>query len=281
VASAWVISVNTGRGRDAAWAGQLRRTAIDKRPAAAPVAVGRLGLAGDDQVDRASHGGADQAVYVYAREDLDWWVERLGRELRDGMFGENITTSGLDVTGALIGEVWRLGTALVQVTSVRIPCVVFQNWLGEEHWVKRFADAGRPGAHLRVLEEGAVAAGDPVEVVSRPAQSVTVAEAMRAYYGDAGLMRRLLRVEGRGAKWDEVALAVLGRAASGTGTAAGRARAAAGRGEASAGGARPVAGGAGAGVPAGGSGAAVRIQEPASGPGTSAGTAGRELAPGG
>lgn len=208
-----MISVSTGRGRDEDWAGRLRRTAIDKRPASGPVRVGRLGLGGDEQVDTDNHGGPDQAVYVYAREDLDWWVEQLGRDLRNGIFGENVTTAGLEVTGALIGEVWRLGTALVQVAEVRIPCVVFQNWMNEEHWVKRFAGAGRPGAMLRVLEEGAVAAGDPVEVVSRPAESVTVAEAMRAYYGDAELMRRLLRVEGRGAKWDDVAFSVLGRAA--------------------------------------------------------------------
>jgi MOSC domain-containing protein YiiM len=217
VTIAQVIAVNTGRGRDADWAGALRRTAIDKRPAAGPVRVGRLGLDWDEQVDVANHGGPDQAVYAYAREDLDWWAGQLGRDLRNGIFGENVTTAGLEVTGALIGEVWRLGTALVQIASVRIPCVVFQNWMNEAHWVKRFAHARRPGAMLRVLEEGRVGVGDPVEVVSRPAESVTVAESMRAYYGDAALMRRLLQVEGRGAGWDEVALAVLGRAPAGEG----------------------------------------------------------------
>jgi MOSC domain-containing protein YiiM len=222
--SARVISVNTGQGRDADWAGRLRRTAIDKRPAGGPLPVGKLGIGADEQVDKPDHGGYEQAVYVYAREDLDWWAERLGRELRNGMFGENVTTGGLDVTGALIGEVWRLGTAIVQVTSVRIPCVVFQNWLGEEHWVRRFAGAGRPGAYVRVLTEGMLAAGGPAEVLSRPAQRVTVAEAMRAFYGDADLMRRLLQVDGRGAKWDEIALTVLGRAApDGDGAPAGQA----------------------------------------------------------
>src|ERR1035437_1809277 len=100
MASGRVVSVNTGRASDAEWAGRLRRTAIDKRPAAGPVRVGRLGVAGDEQVDKENHGGYEQALYVYAREDLDWWVERLGRELPDGMFGENITTAGLDVSGA-------------------------------------------------------------------------------------------------------------------------------------------------------------------------------------
>lgn len=212
--SARVISVNTGRGKDADWAGQLGRTAIDKRPVPGRVEVGRLGLGGDEQVDKPAHGGPEQAVYAYAREDLDWWVEQLGRELADGMFGENITTAGLDVTGALIGEIWELGTARVQITGPRIPCAVFAGWMDEPHWVKRFADARRPGAYLRVLREGAVGAGDRLEVVSGPAERVTIAESMTAYYGDAALMRRLLRVEGRGLDWDHIAPGVLERAAA-------------------------------------------------------------------
>src|ERR1700722_7480220 len=107
-----VISVNTGQAVKADWAASLDRTAMDKRPVAAPVAVRRLGLDGDEQADLDKHGGPDQGVYVYAREDLGWWGDQLGRGLRDGFFGENITTTGLDVTNALIGERWRLGTAL-------------------------------------------------------------------------------------------------------------------------------------------------------------------------
>jgi MOSC domain-containing protein YiiM len=216
VANARVISVNAGRGKTADWAGRLGRTAIDKRPVAGRAGVGTLGLDGDEQVDKAAHGGAEQALYAYAREDLDWWVEQLGRELANGLFGENITTAGLDVTGALIGEIWQLGTATVQVTAPRIPCVVFAGWMDERHWVKRFAAARRPGAYLRVLREGVVGAGDPVEVMSRPGEEVTIAESMTAYYGDAGLMRRLLRVEGRGEFWDQVAPVVLERAAAGS-----------------------------------------------------------------
>jgi MOSC domain-containing protein YiiM len=217
VTNARVISVNTGRGRDADWAGRLGRTAIDKRPVTGPVDVGWLGLAGDEQSDTENHGGREQALYAYAREDLDWWVERLSRELAGGVFGENITTVGVDVTGALIGEVWRLGTAVVQVTSPRIPCAVFAGWLDERQWVKRFADAGRPGAYLRVLEEGTVRAGDAIEVIGRPDVRVTIAESMTAFYGDAELMARLLRVEGRSAKWDEIAVSVLGRVAASAG----------------------------------------------------------------
>jgi MOSC domain-containing protein YiiM len=211
VTSARVISVNTGHGKDAEWAGRLRRTAIDKRPVAGPVSVRWLGLAGDEQSDTDNHGGREQALYAYAREDLDWWVERLSRELPNGVFGENITTAGLEVTGALVGEVWQLGTAVVQVTSPRIPCVTFAGWLDERRWVKRFADAGRPGAYLRVLREGVVGAGDGIEVISRPDVRVTIAESMTAFYGDAELMERLVRVEGRSSKWDEIAENVLGR----------------------------------------------------------------------
>lgn len=206
--SGQVISVSTGRAVAAGWAGALKRTAIDKRPVAgprAPVGVHRLGLDGDEQADQANHGGPDQAVYVYAREDLDWWGGQLGRDLRDGLFGENITTAGLDVSGALIGERWQLGTAVVEITSCRIPCGTFRSFIGEKGWVKRFAQAGRPGAYVRVLTEGVVGPGDPVTVLSRPGVRVTVAEAMRAYYGDTELMRRLLLVPGRGGKWDETA----------------------------------------------------------------------------
>ena len=204
--AARVVSVNAGRAADAAWAGRLKRTAIDKRPAAGPVAVATLGLAGDEQADTENHGGPDQAVYVYAREDLDWWERRLGRVIRDGMFGENITSTGVDVTGTVMGERWRLGTALVEVTTPRIPCSVFRGWMGERGWVKQFALARRPGAYLRVLEPGLVRAGDGIEMLARPGTSVTMAEAMHAYYSrDEVLIGRILGLPGHAAKWDAVA----------------------------------------------------------------------------
>jgi MOSC domain-containing protein YiiM len=211
--SAQVISVNTGRGQEAGWVGRIGRTAIEKRPRSGPVTIGRLGADEDEQVDERHHGGPDQALYAYAREDLDWWTEQLGRELPNGVFGENITSAGLDISGALIGETWRLGTAVVQIASVRVPCGTFAGWMGERAWVKRFAAAGRPGAYLRVLEEGLTGAGDPIVVLSRPPDSVTVSEALRAYYGDIVLMRRLLDAPGLHPGWQEMAVAVLGRAA--------------------------------------------------------------------
>ncbi len=204
-----VTSVNVGAVADLVVNDRPARSAIDKRPVAGQVPVGRLGLEGDEVGDRSNHGGEDQAVYAYAREDLDWWAGRLGHVLRNGQFGENITTAGLDISGAMIGERWRLGTAVVQVTSPRIPCNTFQSWMDARFWVRRFAEAGRPGAYLRVLEPGTVGAGDEAEVLSRPAARVTVAESMRAFYGDPDVMRRLLEVEGRGKKWDLIGERVL------------------------------------------------------------------------
>jgi MOSC domain-containing protein YiiM len=203
--TARVISVNRGRIADLPGSGKSGQSAIDKRPVSGEVPVGPLGLDGDEVADKENHGGLEQAVYVYAREDLDWWTEELGRELRNGFFGENVTTGGIDVSSALIGEKWQLGSTVVQVTAPRIPCVVFRSWMDERGWVKRFAAAGRPGTYLRVLTPGAVWAGAELEVLSRPEVEVTVAEAMQAFYGDREIMSRLLQVEGRGAGWDEIA----------------------------------------------------------------------------
>jgi MOSC domain-containing protein YiiM len=207
-----IISVNTGTITDIEVSGRPNHTAIDKRRVAGRVFAGKLGLAGDEQADKANHGGPEQAIYAYAREDLDWWTEQTEREFGNGAFGENLTTSGLDISGAFIGEVWRIGDdVVVQVTAPRIPCQVFATWTEERHWVKRFAAARRPGAYLRVLSEGEVGTGDEIEVVSQPGVRVTIAESMDAFYGDPDIMRVLLTVPGRGSKWDEVGEHVLGR----------------------------------------------------------------------
>ena len=208
MANARIISVNTGPIRDFP-GGSPARSAIDKRSVSGRVFAGKLGLAGDQQADTDHHGGFEQAIYSYAREDLDWWTEQLGRELRDGIFGENVTTAGIDISNAPIGQTWRMGSVVVQVTAPRVPCVTFKSWLDEPHWVKRFAAAGRPGAYLRVLTPGVVEAGDDLTVLSSPSQVVTVAEALRAFYGDRDIMRRLLTVDGRGSKWDEIAPEIL------------------------------------------------------------------------
>lgn len=164
-------------------------TAIDKRPVQGRVGVtvpggAGVGLTGDQIYDRKHHGGPDQAIYAYADEDRAWWAAELGRGLEAGAFGENLTTAGLEVTGAVIGERWQIGPdgLLLEVTAPRIPCRTFQGWMDEPHWVKRFTDHGAPGAYLRVVGEGTVAAGDAIEVVRRPGHGVTI--------GDVFVIRR-------------------------------------------------------------------------------------------
>jgi MOSC domain-containing protein YiiM len=195
-----LLSVNVGKPRPNPWKG-LGATGIDKRPAVGPVAVsapgpkgaGMVGLAGDRVYDVKHHGGSDQAVYAYAREDLDRWELELGRSLANGSFGENLTTAGLDVNDALIGERWRVGPAVVlEVSCPRIPCATFQGWLERDGWISRFTQAALPGAYLRVIEPGDIRAADPIEIVHRPGHDVTVALTFRALTREPELLPRLL-----------------------------------------------------------------------------------------
>jgi MOSC domain-containing protein YiiM len=198
MAQARVLSINVVHALVVDPVGSVGRTAIDKRAVDAPVAVQRLGVVGDTCLDHKHHGGRDQAVYAYAREDQVAWESELGHEVRPGWFGENLTTSGLDVTGAVVGERWEVegasGSApvLLEVTAPRIPCSTFQGWTGEPHWVKRFTDRGAPGAYLRVLVEGVVAAGASVSVVHRPEHGVTIGEVFVLRLADPARLRRLL-----------------------------------------------------------------------------------------
>ncbi|TDC74341.1 MOSC domain-containing protein [Streptomyces hainanensis] len=195
-----LLSVNVGRPRPNPWKG-LDATGIDKGPVTGPVAVvapgpkgtGEVGLAGDRVHDVKHHGGPDQAVYAYGREDLDGWEAELGRPLANGVFGENLTTLGLDVNGALIGERWRIGPDVVlEVSCARIPCATFQGWLEREGWIRRFTRAAVPGAYLRVIEPGDIRASDPVEIAHRPDHDVTVALVFRAMTLEPALLPRLL-----------------------------------------------------------------------------------------
>lgn len=168
------------------------KTAIDKRSVEARVFVADLGLAGDFVCDTANHGGLDQAVYAYAREDAQWWERELDRELPHGAFGENLSTEGVDVTDAIIGEHWVVGGALLQVSCPRIPCATFQRFWDVPQLVKRFTEHGAPGAYLRVLDEGEIGAGDAIRVVHRPEHGVTLGESFRGLTGDRDVLPRLL-----------------------------------------------------------------------------------------
>ncbi|GGS33487.1 MOSC domain-containing protein [Actinokineospora fastidiosa] len=199
-----VLSVNVGEPRPIE--ASVGVTGIDKRPADGPVPVtvpgpSRSGLAGDAICDVTNHGGPDQAVYAYAREDLDTWAAELGRELPAGVFGENLTTSGVDTTGALIGERWRVGTTLLEVSCPRIPCRTFAVWLEQERWQHTFTQRALPGAYLRVLTPGAITAGDSIDIVHRPDHDVTIGVVFRALTLEPELLPRLVDIDALSGKF--------------------------------------------------------------------------------
>jgi MOSC domain-containing protein YiiM len=186
--------------------GPRGKTGFDKRPTTGPVEVrapgGRReglgsGLAGDVIGNRKYHGGDDQAVYAYAREDLDTWEGELDRSLANGMFGENLTTVGIDVTGALIGERWHIGSdgLILEVSRPRTPCRTFTHFLGIRGWMSTFTRAAKPGAYLRVITPGVLRAGDTVTIVERPDHDITVGRVFRAMMTEPELLPGILGAE--------------------------------------------------------------------------------------
>jgi MOSC domain-containing protein YiiM len=189
--TARLLAVNVVHALIPDLSGNVEQTAIDKRPVAGRVAVRALGVDGDSQSDTRHHGGPDQAVYAYASEDAAWWAAELDRTVDPGNLGENLTTSGVDVTGAVVGERWRIGTAELQVRSPRIPCTTFQSFWDVPRLVKRFTAHGAPGAYLAVRAEGEIGAGDVIEVVGRPAHGLTIGEFFRAWTTERHLLPKV------------------------------------------------------------------------------------------
>jgi MOSC domain-containing protein YiiM len=208
-----LLSVNVGTVRQIELAGQARTTAIWKLPVSGRVAVRGVNLAGDDQADRRAHGGPDKAVYAYAREDYAWWERLLDRTLDPGMFGENLTTEGIDLTDALVGERWRVGSAVLQVTSPRVPCWKLGARMGDPRFPARFAAAGRPGAYLAILEQGALGAGDRIQVIHRPGHGVTVGLVAASYHRDHRLAASILAAPELAEAWRHWAEHQIGAAA--------------------------------------------------------------------
>lgn len=167
-------------------------SAIGKRPVEGRVRVEGVNVAGDAQADLRVHGGPDKAVYAYAREDASWWEDVLGIDIADGMFGENLTTEGVDVTGAVIGERWRVGTVELEVCQPRQPCSKLGLRFQDPKMVKKFAQGGRPGAYLRIITEGDLAAGDEVTVLSRPEHGITIGKVYAAIFQDRSLAADVL-----------------------------------------------------------------------------------------
>ena len=200
-----VLSVNLARVQPNPFKSDVATTGIEKLATSERVLVrapgSKLdglgsGLVGDQVCDRRHHGGDSQAVYAYAREDLDHWESLLGRSLADGVFGENLTMTGIDVSGAIIGERWRVGDELeLAVTVPRIPCGTFRGWIGERGWLRTFSAAARPGAYLKVVVPGHVRGGDPVSVADRPAHGVTVAQVFRALTLEPELLPSILAAD--------------------------------------------------------------------------------------
>ena len=204
--TARVISVNVSRPREFRFQGhgeKLATSSIWKSPVEGPVRARGVNLEGDDQADREVHGGPDKAIYSYAIEDIRWWEEELGRALELSAFGENLTTAGIDVSGALIGERWEIGTALLEVSEPRAPCWKLGVKMGDPEFPRKFTKAGRPGAYLRIVREGALAAGNAIRLVARPRHGVRVGDVFRIYTRERGDAGRLLEVPELSENWKE------------------------------------------------------------------------------
>ena len=184
-----VVSINVGHAAQLdVRRGRAVMSAIGKAPVSGRVRIAGVNVEGDDQADRRVHGGPDKAVYAYASEDTAWWSARLARPLGPGVFGENLTLEGVDVTGAVIGERWRIGTVELQVCQPRLPCFKLGLRFGDPQMLRRFAEAGRPGAYLRIVTEGELEARDLVDISARPSHGLTVGLVARAIMLDETLL---------------------------------------------------------------------------------------------
>lgn len=199
-----VLSVNVGAIREVLWRGELVTTAIWKHPVQGRVALRGVNLDGDDQADRQVHGGRDKAVYAYAREDYDAWHDVHGVATAHGLFGENLTVEGIDLSQAVIGERWEVGSAILEIAQPRLPCFKLGIRMDDPRFPRRFQAEGRMGAYLRIEREGDVGAGDAIAVVSRPDHGVTLGDMVAALH-DPSKADLLRRVQGLPAFWRRVA----------------------------------------------------------------------------
>jgi MOSC domain-containing protein YiiM len=198
-----VLSVNVGRPRAFEYNRRPARSAIWKTPVAGRIAARGVNLEGDEQADRKAHGGPDKAVYAYAVEDLRWWEQELARPLPYGAFGENLTTKGIEVNDALVGERWQIGTTVLEVSEPRVPCWRLGVRMGDQMLVRRFTEALRPGTYLRIIREGDLGAGDEIHVVHRPDHDLTIRDVFRIYTRDRNEVERLVAIPQLSESWRE------------------------------------------------------------------------------
>ena len=177
-----LISINIGEERTLQRKDRSEQTGIFKSPTHQPVQVTQLGLEGDVIIDKDSHGGTDQAVYIYGMADYAWWTNELGKELVPGTFGENLNISDLESAQFDIGDYLHIGEIILQVTAPRIPCGTFAARMEDPQWVKKFRYAERPGLYCRVLKAGIVKAGDPVTVEKYTGETLSILQVYRDYY---------------------------------------------------------------------------------------------------
>lgn len=196
-----LLSVNVGRLRPIPYRGKQVMTGIFKEPVRGRVAARGTNLEGDEQASAKVDGGFDNAVYAYAREDYEWWEAELSEPIEPGRFGENLTTTGVELNDALVGERWRVGTVLLEVSEPRFPCFKLGVRMGTQRFVKRFAEARRTGTYLRIIEDGELGAGDAIEVVERPDHGVTIGRFADAYLGDRDRLAELLVAERLSDEW--------------------------------------------------------------------------------
>jgi len=196
-----LLSINVGVPREVSYRGQTVMTSIWKDPVEGRVPVRGVNVAGDQQADLEVHGGVDKAVYAYSREDYDWWEGELSGSLAPGTFGENLTTTGLDLTRAVLGERWRVGSAELEVSEPRFPCFKLGIRMGTQLFLKRFSKARRPGTYLRIVEEGEIGAGDEIDVTARPEHGVTIGAFNEAYLGDRDGLREILAADQLSESW--------------------------------------------------------------------------------
>jgi MOSC domain-containing protein YiiM len=204
-----VVSVNVGRPREFEYNGRPAKSAIWKLPVAGRVQAKGVNLEGDEQADRKAHGGPDKAVYTYAIEDAQWWESQLGRSLQSGEFGENLTTQGIVVNDALVGEHWEIGTAVLEVSEPRVPCWRLGVRMDDQMFVRRFTEALRPGSYLRIIGAGDLSAGDEIRVIHRPDHNLTIRDVFRIYTRDRDEIGRLIAIPQMSDSWKKWAESLL------------------------------------------------------------------------
>ncbi len=201
IPNAKVLSVNVGTPREFEYKNRNAKSAIWKSPVTGRIAARGVNLDGDDQADRVAHGGYDKAVYAYAIEDIAWWEQQVGQTIHYGVFGENVTTHGISVNEALVGERWEVGTTILEVSEPRIPCWRLGVRMEDKTFPRQFTQALRPGSYLRIIVEGDIGANDEINVIAKPDHDLSVRDVFRIFTHNREEFARILEVEQMSADW--------------------------------------------------------------------------------